>query len=437
MKRFVCGDVIPGCRGVFTGPGDQTVLDQVLAHLAADHGLLRPPLPFIELLMAHTHPFVPTRNGHLRVVDPDAGRRVDTKNRRRPGNQFTLDGDQHGRVTAGSSAVNTGGTNGRVPGNVRRLGPGRPRPGKAHGTYRHECVLYAGTGGFLDAAVPFVRDGLARQEPVMVAVAEPRLRALRSALGEDAEQVVFADMADLGHNPALIIPAWRHFTDRYSGTGRPVRGIGEPIWATRHPAEIVEAQLHEALLNMAVPPDVPLWLLCPYDTAALDEQILAEAHRSHPVVVDSGDYRGSTRYGGTFHVEELFGAALPDPDAPVTTISFDPHGHSHVRQILGSAEDTAVAADRAVKLATAVDEIAVAADRDTGQMTISLWHEPTALVCQVTDPGIVTDPMIGRGSGAGPSQSRDRAIRLANELCDLVQVRSGSTGTTVRVHSSR
>ena len=184
---------------------------------------------------------------------------------------------------------------------------------RAHETYRHECVLYAGTGGFLDAVVPFVRDGLARQEPVMVAVAEPRLRALRSALGEDAERVVFADMADLGHNPALIIPAWRDFTDRYSGTGRPVRGIGEPIWATRRPDEIVEAQLHEALLNMAVPPDVPLWLLCPYDTAALDEQVLAEAHRSHPVIVDSGDYRGSTGYGGTVHVEELFGAALPDP----------------------------------------------------------------------------------------------------------------------------
>ena len=63
LKRFACGDVIPGCGGVFTGAGDQSVLDQVLAHVAADHGLVRPPMPFIELVMAHTHPFVPTRNG--------------------------------------------------------------------------------------------------------------------------------------------------------------------------------------------------------------------------------------------------------------------------------------------------------------------------------------------------------------------------------------
>jgi len=32
---------------------------------------------------------------------------------------------------------------------------------------------------------------------------------------------------------------------------------------------------------------------------------------------------------------------------------------------------------------------------------------------------------------------RDRAIRLANELCDLVQVRSGQDGTTIRIHTRR
>ena len=139
-------------------------------------------------------------------------------------------------------------------------------------------------------------------------------------------------MADLGHNPALIIPAWRDFTDRHSGTGRPVRGIGEPIWATRRPEEIVEAQLHEALLNMAVPPDVPLWLLCPYDTAALDEQVLAEAHRSHPVVVESDTYRGSTEYGGAVHVERtLRRPHSPTPAHAITTITFDPHRHRPCR----------------------------------------------------------------------------------------------------------
>ena len=45
--------------------------------------------------------------------------------------------------------------------------------------------------------------------------------------------------------------------------------------------------------------------------------------------------------------------------------------------------------------------------------------------------------MIGRGAGIDPSSPRDRAVRLAYELCDLVQLRSGSAGTTVRIHSWR
>src|SRR6185295_19613436 len=66
-----------------------------------------------------------------------------------------------------------------VPAPVRRI--------RAHETYRHECVLYARLDDFLTTMVPFIRDGLAREEPVMVAVAQPRLRALRSALGPDTD----------------------------------------------------------------------------------------------------------------------------------------------------------------------------------------------------------------------------------------------------------
>jgi len=248
---------------------------------------------------------------------------------------------------------------------------------------------------------------------------------------------VFADMAELGHNPARIIPAWWDFADLHSRAGNAVRGVGEPIWASRRPEEIAEAQLHEALLNMAVPPDVPLWLLCPYDTVALDQQVLAEAHRSHPVIVESDVYRGSTEYGGTVHIDEIFAGALPDPGIPPTIITFGPHRHQHIDHILRSAATWGYPIDLAVRLATAIDEVAVAGDGDTGRVLIRLWAEPTGLICEVVDPGTVDDPMIGRRVAMGTDGSRDRAIRLANELCDLVQVRSGSAGTTTRVHCRR
>jgi len=42
----------------------------------------------------------------------------------------------------------------------------------------HEALLYQGESGFLAEAVPFIREGLAAGEPVMVAVSSVPIRAL-------------------------------------------------------------------------------------------------------------------------------------------------------------------------------------------------------------------------------------------------------------------
>jgi anti-sigma regulatory factor (Ser/Thr protein kinase) len=311
------------------------------------------------------------------------------------------------------------------------------RHARAHRAYRHECWLYGGDTEFVAAMLPFIRDGLAREQPVMVAVPQPRLHALRDALGGDATQVAWADMADLGANPARIIPAWQEFT---RGDRRPVRGIGQPIWAGRSHAELVEAQFHEALLNLAVAPDTPLWLLCPYDTSTLPDDVIDEALRSHPVLAEAGAYRASTHYGGAHHADFLFGGRLPEPAAPTTVIGFDPARHRHVDQLIRAAAAEGVTVDRAAELATATDEIATAAHHDSGEVEIRLWHEDAAVLCEVTDATVIDNPMIGRSATptiGSLADRRDRAIRLANELCDLVQVRSGRDGTTVRIHTRR
>ena len=318
------------------------------------------------------------------------------------------------------------------------------RRARAHRTYRHECWLYGGDTEFQEMVVPFIADGLARDQPVMVAVPEPRLHALRDALGGDAEKVVWADMADLGANPARIIPAWQEFTEKYRDDRRPLRGIGQPIWPGRGHAELVEAQFHEALLNLAVPPDTPLWLLCPYDTATLPDGVVKEALRSHPVLLDAGGYRGSTHYGGAYHAGFLFGSPLRELGAPTTVIAFDPDRRRHLGHLIEAVETLGLTADRAEKLAAAADEIAAAAHHETGEAEIRLWHDPTTVHCEITDPADIDNPMIGRAAAGPPVGSsvtldgpRDRAIRLANELCDLVQVRSGPDGTTVRIHTRR
>ncbi len=144
-------------------------------------------------------------------------------------------------------------------------------PLRSQQSYRHEALLWHTAEDFTDALVPFVDEGLDAGEPVMVAVTPQHTAWLQEALGDAAAQEVqFVDMMSLGQNPARIIPAWREFVDAESAGRGPVRGIGEPIWPGRHAEELLECQLHEALLNVAIEPATPLWLICPYDAASLD-----------------------------------------------------------------------------------------------------------------------------------------------------------------------
>src|SRR5467141_2589538 len=103
--------------------------------------------------------------------------------------------------------------------------------------FRHEAFLYAGLVDFLAGTLPFIRGGIESGEPVLVVESAAKIALLRAELGTDAKSVVFADMADVGANPARIIPAWRDFVNRHGGGGRRLRGIGEPIWNERTPVE--------------------------------------------------------------------------------------------------------------------------------------------------------------------------------------------------------
>ena len=307
---------------------------------------------------------------------------------------------------------------------------------KAHRGFRHEALTYRGVQGFIDAVAPFVADGRDLGQPVLVVARACRIQALQQALGDDTRGVSFVDMAVLGANPAMIIPAWREFIATKSPDGEPVRGVGEPIWLGRRSVEIDEAQFHEALLNLAITPDTPLWLLCPYDADALDEDVLAEAHRSHPAIVDSGRYRGSTSYAGAYHVGDLFSRPLPGPTGPVRNLVVSGNdGHQVADWVRRWAEGSGLTAPRSVRLATAIRGIAQASAGHSGRSEVlQMWQDGSALICQLHDGAQVHDPLIGRRPD-GQENSRGLALRAANQTCDLVQVRSGPQGTTVRVHS--
>jgi hypothetical protein len=70
----------------------------------------------------------------------------------------------------------------------------------------------------------------------------------------------------------------------------------------------------EALLNVAFAGSPPWSLLCPYDTEALPPDVIDEARRTHPVVVEDGTRRESASYHGLEAVAAAtFDGPLPEP----------------------------------------------------------------------------------------------------------------------------
>jgi hypothetical protein len=256
---------------------------------------------------------------------------------------------------------------------------------------------------------------------------------LREGLGTQARKVKFVDMAKLGGNPARIIPAWQKFVDQHSGLGRPVRGIGEPIWAGRRPEEILECQMHEALLNVAVDPKIPLWLICPYDLKGLDPSVISEAHRSHPAVMDGDRYHGNSQYGGRAHVEAMFSSDLPELEGKPAEYSFTPESVDRVFNILTlEAYGAGLWSDKVTEVAATTRRLASCSlRRGAIEGTIRIWDAPHALICEVSDDTMIDDVLAGRRALA--SSDRD-GLSAANRKCDLVQLRSTESGTTVRLH---
>jgi anti-sigma regulatory factor (Ser/Thr protein kinase) len=301
-------------------------------------------------------------------------------------------------------------------------------------SFRHEALFYSGEEGFLRGTLPFVTAALEAEEPVLVAARGERSSALERALGDTAGQVRFAEMRQLGRNPARVIPAWSEFVSEHAAGGRSVRGIGEPVWPGRSESELDECERHESLLNVAFAYG-PAWsLLCPYDLDELDPEQIRAARVTHPALRHEGISRRSDAYLPLHRAPSAFTGALPEPPADRDELAFTFRGLGAVRSLVSAQADRArLGAEAREDLVLAVNELATnSVQYGGGGGTLRIWSERDELVCDVRDRGYIDDPLAGRI--APPlDQHGGRGLWLVNHLCDLVQIRSTPNGTVVRV----
>jgi two-component system nitrate/nitrite response regulator NarL len=150
---------------------------------------------------------------------------------------------------------------------------------------RHEALVYSSADELVAASVPFLRQGLAAGQDLLVVLREHSVAALRAALGDDAARVDFRDSVDWYRSPEYSVAGYTRYLDEHLGRGVPrVRVVAEVIWPQRSAASQVAGWKHyEAKISMAMA-SVPVSFICTYDTRELPAEIVGAARETHPVL---------------------------------------------------------------------------------------------------------------------------------------------------------
>jgi anti-sigma regulatory factor (Ser/Thr protein kinase) len=300
--------------------------------------------------------------------------------------------------------------------------------------YRHEALFYAGADDLLAQVLPFIREGLAAEEPTLVVLDQAKISALRRELAGEAGGAVFIDMSVVGANPARIIPVWQDFVQEHGRDGQRIRGIGEPIWAGRGAAELAECHRHEELLNVAFG-DPSFALLCPYDIEGLDAEVIERARETHPLVREGGATTASSSFRGVQAIAGPFDEPLPPPPSDTPVLEFGLPGLAAARSwVAMHAAAVGLRNEQASDLLLAFNEIATnTVVHGRGDGSVRVWSRNGAVVCEIRDAGSMSSPLADRARPA-PHATGGRGLWIANQLCDLVQLRTSGIGTVVRLH---
>jgi anti-sigma regulatory factor (Ser/Thr protein kinase) len=307
------------------------------------------------------------------------------------------------------------------------------------GRFRHEALFYRDVAAYVADTADYVREGLAADEAVLVAVVEERARWLREELGADGAGVEFLDMAEKGRNPARLIPAWQEFVERNTARGTGMRGIGEPVFPGRSDLEIRQCRLHEHLLNTAFAPG-PAWrLLCPYDVTNLQAEAIEDIARAHPTVrgapseprpeIDGYDARAA---------REALAVMPPDLGPPLYSASFGMDGLPALRHAIRARAGLLGlhGPDVVADFVLVADELACnSVLHGGGRGRLALWAYDGHAVCEVRDEGLISDPLVGRRRPDLSSGIGGAGLWAANQLCDLLLIHSTpDSGTAVRAY---
>src|SRR2546421_2476292 len=169
-----------------------------------------------------------------------------------------------------------------------------------------------------------------------------------------------------------------------------------------------------------------------YDRQPLAPSAISETGRSHPFVRQEERARESPASG--LAQPAAFASPLPPPPEALRELAFESQSLRSLRAtIMHEAPRAGLRSARMADLVVAVNEVATNSVRHGGgRGRLRVWRDDGALVCEVRDGGPISDPLSDRERPSADLRS-SRGLWLANQLCDLVQVRTLGDGGVVRL----
>ena len=309
------------------------------------------------------------------------------------------------------------------------------RTGAARGQagHFHEAGFYGSETEFRALIVPFVEEGIAAGEPVIVGY-DGRKNALVRSWLTDPSAVTFLADNSVYATPARAIAAYRRLFELHAAEGAgQIRVTGVPP----HPGNGGSFEgwdRYEAAVN-TVWDDLPVWGLCLYDTAAAPAVVLDAAERTHPRIVSPS---GAHRVNGRFQEVADFEALPPvlDPLEQTTPmIELAGSSAAQARQALtrigrGRVADT-ILDDLLLGVSEAVSNALI---HGRAPATVRIWATPGRIVISVHDQGRgPADPLAGLVPAASNAATLGLGLWLIHQLDIDVALKHADDGFTVRL----
>lgn len=302
----------------------------------------------------------------------------------------------------------------------------------------HEAGFYGSDADFLQLIVPFVAEGLAADEPVVIGYDARKNDLVRSAVPRARDEVTFIEDASLYASPARAIEAYRQQFERHVAAGAGQIRIAGDVPHEGNGGRFAGWDRYESAVNV-VWQDYPVWSRCLYDATTVPDAVRDVVERTHRRLVAPTGAAAvpSPRYQEAAEFEGL--PSVADPlEATATRVQLTDASLKRTRRIVAEAASEQIAGAALDDLLYAVSEAVINAQQyGRPPSTVKVWTAPGRIVVHIHDSGpgppdrltgLVRDPEGFGGAGLGLWLSH----QLAHIDIDLV---TGVYGFTVRVRA--